>query len=207
VCLRVKTKHKFAESESKFVGRKVSILFEMSQTGTWPPQNVMSRVRSPANTIVMNPLISNGQTLNETSMDMDNYSNSRVAAQMTTTTMMCMDQGQIQHGGRSGTSDVQQHPHMHLQQHLMSSAATSQCFDSNGNGYQMQDTAAQTVPAQQHLFSKLHESLSLEPKYQPNLFLPQESNVSISSTLYLYLETLLQKVFQCSIFFLQLQFD
>lgn len=30
----------------------------------------------------------------------------------------------------------------------------------------------------QVLFSHLHEALALEPKYQPNLFLPQQSNVS-----------------------------
>jgi hypothetical protein len=29
------------------------------------------------------------------------------------------------------------------------------------------------------LFSQLHEALALEPKYQPNLFLPQQSNVSL----------------------------
>lgn len=30
----------------------------------------------------------------------------------------------------------------------------------------------------QDLFSQFHEALALEPKYQPNLFLPQQSNVS-----------------------------
>lgn len=138
------------------------------------------RVRSPANTIVVkNPSItSNGQTLNEDSMD--NNSNSGVVALLTTTTMM--DQGQIQHGGRFGTPDVNQHlqqqQHQQMQQHQQQMMSSQQCFDSNGNSYQMQDTA-QCVPAQQDLFAKLHESLSLEPKYQPNLFLPQQSNVSL----------------------------
>jgi hypothetical protein len=47
-------------------------------------------------------------------------------------------------------------------------------------------TAPQLNPSAQDLFSKLNEALALEPKYQPNLFLPQQSNVSIIFPSYLF---------------------
>lgn len=37
-----------------------------------------------------------------------------------------------------------------------------------------------TQASAQHLFIQFHEALALEPKYQPSLFLPQQSNVSLS---------------------------
>lgn len=38
-------------------------------------------------------------------------------------------------------------------------------------------------PRAEDLFSQLHEALALEPKYQPNLFLPLQSNVSFAFAL------------------------
>lgn len=52
------------------------------------------------------------------------------------------------------------------QQHVNTSNNTSQAVSLCG-------------PSAQDLFSHLHEALALEPKYQPNLFLPQQSNVSV----------------------------
>lgn len=146
-------------------------------TGTWPAL-VMSqlRVRSPANTIVVNRNCpsQNGQMMMEglasnTSSHMNNNSNSGVMlSQLTATTQM--EQGLLQHGGRFGTPDVDHN--------MMMSSASSE----SNNKYLIQDAAAAIIPAQQDLFSKLHEALALEPKYQPNLFLPQQSNVSYTHT-------------------------
>lgn len=123
------------------------------------------RVRSPANTVVRSgpshEYLSGQHQLVDGLINNNNY-NSGVVTQLTATTQM--DQGQM-HGGRFGTPDVDQD--------MMMSSATS----VSNNNYLIQDTAAAAIiPAQQDLFSKLHEALALEPKYQPNLFLPQQSN-------------------------------
>lgn len=82
---------------------------------------------------------------------------------------------QQHHQGRLGTPDanntasymssdfnkIQQEQH---QKHLNSTSQTTV------NGFNAQD-----------LFAQLHEALALEPKYQPNLFLPLQSNVSLFS--------------------------
>lgn len=53
------------------------------------------------------------------------------------------------------------------QQHFASSSSITSQASANDCGFNVQV-----------LFSQLHEALALEPKYQPNLFLPQQSNVS-----------------------------
>lgn len=56
------------------------------------------------------------------------------------------------------------------QQHFASSSSITTQAMAVDCGFNVQD-----------LFSQLHEALALEPKYQPNLFLPQQSNVSYHS--------------------------
>lgn len=84
-------------------------------------------------------------------------------------TQASMDTNQQHHQGRLGTPDANNASYMSSdfknqqkqEQHLNStSQATS--FGTNAKD----------------LFSQLHEALALEPKYQPNLFLPLQSNVS-----------------------------
>ena len=58
------------------------------------------------------------------------------------------------------------------EQHLSGGSSTSQ-ESTRDYGFNVQD-----------LFSQLHEALALEPKYQPNLFLPQQSNVNMIKHLY-----------------------
>jgi hypothetical protein len=50
--------------------------------------------------------------------------------------------------------------------------------NSNINNNQQQQQAFGESVNMQDMFTQLSESLALEPKYQPNLFLPQQSNVS-----------------------------
>lgn len=56
------------------------------------------------------------------------------------------------------------------EQHFASSSSNTPQAAAGDCGLNVQD-----------LFSHLHEALALEPKYQPNLFLPQQSNVSLKS--------------------------
>jgi hypothetical protein len=49
---------------------------------------------------------------------------------------------------------------------------------NNNHLYQQQVRANEPVHSTEELFTKLQEALSLEPKYQPNLYLPQDSQVS-----------------------------
>lgn len=81
---------------------------------------------------------------------------------------------QQHHQGRLGTpdanttasymsSDFNNNQHQLLEQQHLNSTSQSAAFGTNA----------------QDLFSQLHEALALEPKYQPNLFLPLQSNVSV----------------------------
>jgi cyclin G2 len=49
-------------------------------------------------------------------------------------------------------------------------------FNQNNNNNQHPTSNEQPTLSAEELFTKLHEALSLEPKYQPNLYLPQESH-------------------------------
>jgi hypothetical protein len=66
-------------------------------------------------------------------------------------------------------------------------SSMSSNFNSNNNHIPNNNTSQAAAAAAsahllnasaQDLFSQFHEALALEPKYQPNLFLPQQSNVS-----------------------------
>lgn len=103
-----------------------------------------------------------------------------MSSKMEETDRALMDTQQ-HHQGRLGTPDanntasymssdfnkIQQEQH---QKHLNSTSQTT------ANGFNAQD-----------LFAQLHEALALEPKYQPNLFLPLQSNVSLLSFRFLSL--------------------
>lgn len=71
----------------------------------------------------------------------------------------------ILEGGRLNTPDVP----MDQQQSSSSSL-------NNNNQQHMEEPTLST----EELFEKLHEALSLEPKFQPSLYLPQDSQVSIT---------------------------
>lgn len=80
------------------------------------------------------------------------------------------------HQGRLGTPDANNASYM------------SSDYNNNNNQQQQHEhpmKASSSSPAAllsgisaQDLFAQLHEALALEPKYQPSLFLPQQSNVS-----------------------------
>lgn len=80
---------------------------------------------------------------------------------------------QHHHQGRLGTPDA-------------NNTASYMSSDYNNNNQQQQQqehlkstSQPATVGASAlDLFAHLHEALALEPKYQPNLFLPLQSNVS-----------------------------
>lgn len=84
---------------------------------------------------------------------------------------------QRHHQGRLGTPDA-------------NNTASYMSSDFNNNIQQQQEQhlnnnnntsqAAVSGPSPQDLFAQLHEALALEPKYQPNLFLPLQSNVSFN---------------------------
>ena len=66
------------------------------------------------------------------------------------------------------------------------SSMSSNSINNNNNQEQQQFASSSSITSAstcglnvQDLFSQLHEALALEPKYQPNLFLPQQSNVSV----------------------------
>jgi hypothetical protein len=82
-------------------------------------------------------------------------------------TQTLMDTTNQHHQGRLGT------PGMQYQASYMSSD-----FKNKQQEQHTSQTASFGDNAQD-LFAKLSEALALEPKYQPNLFLPLQSNVSI----------------------------
>lgn len=113
------------------------------------------------------------------SNDYNSMSNKLVATQA------LMDSSRYQHhqeeqGSSQGTPDANIYA---------SNMSSDSINNSNINNNQEQllhvntsNNTSQAVslcgPSAQDLFSHLHEALALEPKYQPNLFLPQQSNVS-----------------------------
>lgn len=67
---------------------------------------------------------------------------------------------------------------MHVQQQQMGASAAQQQPQQ-----QPMLPAEQPSPPTQVLFAQLHEALALESKYQPALFLPRDSSVSLASTI------------------------
>jgi hypothetical protein len=128
-------------------------------------------VRFSADSIVAPSSINNARTQHTAMMNGQSNFNS-VSSKMETQSLMDTQQ----HQGLLGTpdannasymsSDYQNNHQQHQEeQHLNKTNITS--------------AAAAFVPSAQDLFSQLHEALALEPKYQPNLFLPLQSNVSL----------------------------
>lgn len=95
-----------------------------------------------------------------------------VSSKMETQALMDTDQ---HHQGRLGTPDANNASYM------------SSGFNNNQQQQQQEQhlnstsQSATLGTSTQDLFAQLHEALALEPKYQPSLFLPLQSNVSFSS--------------------------
>jgi hypothetical protein len=83
-----------------------------------------------------------------------------------TQALMMSSNSQDHQGGLYGTPD-----------------ANASSMSSNHNNFKQENTSRTAhLPhglSAQDLFAQLHEALALEPKYQPSLFLPQQSNVSL----------------------------
>lgn len=125
--------------------------------------NVMS-VRFSADSIVDTSSMNIAKTHHTLLMNGQSNVNS-MSSKMETQALMDTQQ---HHQGRLGTPDANTpasymssdfNNNQHLEQHL-NSQLPSVAFGSNA----------------QDLFAQLHEALALEPKYQPNLFLPLQSN-------------------------------
>lgn len=90
------------------------------------------------------------------------------------------DEMQMEHQGRLGTPDANAN--------IIDAGASYLKSTDNFNTIQQQQQKQQQFlmsacptlygASTEDLFSKLHETLALEPKYQPNLFLSPQSNVS-----------------------------
>lgn len=77
---------------------------------------------------------------------------------------------QQHHQGRLGTPDANE-------------TASYMSSDFNNNQQEQQTSHTASIGASPHdLFAQLNEFLALEPKYQPNLFLPLQSNVRYLSS-------------------------
>lgn len=91
------------------------------------------------------------------------------------------DEMQMEHQGRLGTPDA----NANIIDAGASYLKSSDNFNTNKLQQQQKQqqflmSACPTLygASTEDLFSKLHETLALEPKYQPNLFLSPQSNVS-----------------------------
>lgn len=112
------------------------------------------------------------------SNDYSSMSNKLVATQA------LMDNRRYQH--HQEQQDSQGTPDANIYASNMSSDSINNSNINNNQEQQLHvntsNNTSQAVslcgPSAQDLFSHLHEALALEPKYQPNLFLPQQSNVS-----------------------------
>jgi hypothetical protein len=126
-----------------------------SISGPWPALNVLS-VRFSADSIVV------PSTHNKTAQMM--YGQNSINSNSSETPMDTQHPQQ----GRLGTPDAinQQASYMSSEFKKSQEQTASQMADY-GNA--------------QDLFVKLSEALALEPKFQPNLFLPLQSNVSTST--------------------------
>lgn len=112
------------------------------------------------------------------SKDYNSMSNKSVATQA------LMDTSGYQHHqeqkGRQGTPDANTYA-----SNMSSDSINNNNISNNQDQHQQQVNTSKMANnnlSAQDLFSHLHEALALEPKYQPNLFLPQQSNVSNQAT-------------------------
>jgi hypothetical protein len=113
--------------------------------------------------------------------------------------------GQVYHDFNSMSSSMTETNTMmnNCEQHLQGRttgtpiAKNALSMSSNNNNFHDYNNATSQAAAVHHpvynttsaqdLFIQFHEALALEPKYQPNLFLPQQSNVSHTFTTLLLL--------------------
>lgn len=113
------------------------------------------------------------------------------------------DEMQMEHQGRLGTPDANAN--------IIDAGASYLKSSDNFNTKQQQKqqqflmSACPTLygASTEDLFSKLHETLALEPKYQPNLFLSPQSNVSYEFIILLihFLSWLFQVIVNVPFFF------
>lgn len=90
------------------------------------------------------------------------------------------DEMQMEHQGRLGTPDANANIIDAGASYLKSSDNFNTTQQQQQKQQQFLMSACPTLygASTEDLFSKLHETLALEPKYQPNLFLSPQSNVS-----------------------------
>lgn len=77
-----------------------------------------------------------------------------------------MHQHRLLSGGRLGTPDVASYNYNEV------------TLESELHKVQPHQVVEEAALTRDEIFPKLHEALSLEPKFQPSLYLPQESQVS-----------------------------
>jgi hypothetical protein len=169
-CALTKT-NKILKIINDWFHRSIQLYFNIQSRSLAKPSslNVMS-VRFSADSIVAPSSINTARTQHTAMMNGQSNFNS-MSSKMETHSLMDTQQ----HQGRLGTpdannasymsSDYQNNNQQQQEQHLNKTNITS-------------PPAAAFAPSPQDLFSQLHEALALEPKYQPSLFLPLQSNVS-----------------------------
>lgn len=158
--------------------RSTQLYFNIQVLGQPSSLNVMS-VRFSADSIVASTSTNIATTQQAALMNGQSNFNS-MSSKMETQALMDTRQ---QHLGRLGTPDANNASYM--------------SSDFNKNQQQQEqhlNSTSQTAPFgtnAQDLFSQLHEALALEPKYQPNLFLPLQSNVSFQIIFFYFFRFLL----------------
>lgn len=151
------------------------LYFNIQVLGQPSSLNVMS-VRFSADSIVHPSSTKSGNTtLPTATMNFGQSSFNSMSSNVETQALM---DTQHHHQGRLGTPDA-------------NNTASYMSSDYNNNIQQQQQEHLKSTsqPASVgasalDLFAHLHEALALEPKYQPNLFLPLQSNVSSSFILF-----------------------
>lgn len=102
-----------------------------------------------------------GQVYDRRNVDDINSMSSNMAE--TQALMIKSQQDQGRHMEPSGTPDA-------------NASSMSSNYSNNNNNNNMATSQSAPLYSAQDLFIQFHEALALEPKYQPNLFLPQQSN-------------------------------
>lgn len=98
-------------------------------------------------------------------------------------TQTLMDNRRYQHhhheqkGTRQGTPDAN-NSYASMSSDSINNSNINSVNNNNNQEQQQHVTSSNASQQAASLFSQLQEALALEPKYQPNLFLPQQSNVS-----------------------------
>jgi hypothetical protein len=161
--------------------RSIRLYFNIQVLGQPSSLNVMS-VRFSADSIVASTSINNAAATTQSTTStllMNGQSNFNSMSSKMDEDQALMDSNQPTSMlmGRLGTPDAKNASYMssnfnnnnnQKEQHLNSTSQQMASTSTFGN-------------SAEDLFSKLHEALALEPKYQPNLFLPLQSNVSFCS--------------------------